>query len=210
MKSSYFWVKQIIDRILALVMLVVLIPIFILISISIKLDSKGTILFSQKRVGKDKSYFYIYKLRTMKNYTPKEKPTHQLDNPEKYLTRVGKILRKTSLDELPQLINILKGEMSFIGPRPALWNQYDLINERDKYGVHHVYPGITGWAQVSGRDLLEIPVKAQLDGVYIQNFGLNKDIEIIFKTIKVIIKREGLKEGGTGGISDENTDHRNK
>lgn len=199
MKNRYFWIKMAIDWLVAVFLMFILAPIMILISVAIKLDSKGPILFRQKRIGKNKNRFNIYKFRTMKITTPDNKPTHQLENPDQYLTRLGRLLRKTSLDELPQLINIFKGEMSFVGPRPALWNQFDLIEERDKYNVHQVFPGITGWAQISGRDLLEIPEKARLDGEYITSFSFQKDFEIIFKTVIAILKRDGFKEGGTGG-----------
>ena len=155
-KSNYIFFKRVLDFLLALVGLIVLSPVFLILIVFIKLDSKGPILFKQKRVGIHKTHFEILKFRTMKIDTPKDMPTHMLANPEKYITRVGKFLRKTSLDELPQIINILKGEMSIIGPRPALWNQYDLIAERDKYGANDILPGLTGWAQVHGRDELEI------------------------------------------------------
>lgn len=161
----------------------------------IKLDSKGPVFFKQKRVGIHKKHFYILKFRTMRIDTPQDTPTHLLQNPEKYITRVGKFLRKSSLDELPQIINILKGEMSIIGPRPALWNQYDLIAERDKYGANDVLPGLTGWAQINGRDELPIEVKARFDGEYVQNMGLWMDIKCFFGTIISVIKRDGIVEG---------------
>lgn len=163
-QKRYMKIKRGIDFILALIGMVVLSPVFLILIIAIKVDSRGSVLFKQKRVGIHKSYFNILKFRTMKIDTPKDMPTHMLSNPEQYITKVGKFLRKTSLDELPQIINILKGEMSVIGPRPALWNQYDLIEERDKYGANDVMPGLTGWAQINGRDELEIPIKARLDG----------------------------------------------
>jgi O-antigen biosynthesis protein WbqP len=170
-------------------------PFYLIIAILIKLDSKGPVFFKQKRVGKDKKHFYILKFRTMRTDTPKDMPTHMLSNPEIFITRVGKFLRKSSLDELPQLINILKGEMSIIGPRPALWNQYDLIEERDKYGANNVVPGLTGWAQINGRDELPIPVKAKLDGEYVENISFLFDLKVFFKTIKSVLKSEGVKEG---------------
>jgi O-antigen biosynthesis protein WbqP len=163
--------------------------------ILIKIDSKGPILFKQKRIGRNKKHFYILKFRTMKIYTPKDTPTHMLENPEQYITRMGKFLRKTSLDELPQIINILKGDMSIIGPRPALWNQFDLIEERDKYDVHKLYPGITGYAQIKGRDTLLIPDKAALDGEYVKKISLWLDIKIFIATFISVVRSEGIVEG---------------
>lgn len=189
--------KQVIDILLALIGLFILFPVALLIIIVIKLDSKGPIFFKQKRVGKNKKIFNIYKFRTMKVDTPNDAPTHLLKNPDIFITKVGKILRKTSLDELPQLINILKGEMSIIGPRPALWNQYDLIKERDLYNVNEVYPGLTGWAQINGRDELTIKRKAELDGEYVDNMSLLFDIKCFVKTIITVIKNEGIVEGET-------------
>lgn len=183
------------DFLLALIGLILLSPVFLILVIFIKLDSKGPILFKQKRVGIHKTHFEILKFRTMKIDTPKDMPTHMLANPEKYITRVGKFLRKTSLDELPQIINILKGEMSIIGPRPALWNQYDLIAERDKYGANDILPGLTGWAQVHGRDELEIEEKAKLDGYYVKHLGFKLDVQCFFLTIKSVLKSEGVVEG---------------
>lgn len=189
--------KQVIDILLALIGLFILFPVALLIIIVIKLDSKGPIFFKQKRVGKNKKIFNIYKFRTMKVDTPNDAPTHLLKDPDIFITKVGKILRKTSLDELPQLINILKGEMSIIGPRPALWNQYDLIKERDLYNVNEVYPGLTGWAQINGRDELTIKRKAELDGEYVDNMSLLFDIKCFVKTIITVIKNEGIVEGET-------------
>lgn len=188
-------VKKILDFILSLCGLIVLLPVFIIIMIAIKIDSKGPVFFKQKRVGKNKKYFNILKFRTMKIDTPKEVPTHMLENAESYITKVGNFLRKTSLDELPQIINILKGDMSIIGPRPALWNQDDLIEERDKYNANEIKPGLTGLAQVSGRDELEIPVKAKLDGEYVEKMSLLFDIKIFFKTIFKVFKHDGIVEG---------------
>ena len=196
----YLKFKRFYDFVLALVGIIVLMPLMLIIIIAIKLDSKGPILFKQKRVGKNKTHFNIYKFRTMKIETPQETPTHLLDNPDQWITRIGKFLRKTSLDELPQLFNILKGDMSFVGPRPALWNQFDLIEERDKYGANDVLPGITGWAQVNGRDVLLIPDKARLDGVYIKKIGLMTDIKLVVKTFLIVLRRDGNVEGGTGSI----------
>lgn len=188
-------IKRIIDFILSLIGIIILLPIFLILAIIIKIDSKGPIFFKQKRVGKNKEYFYILKFRTMRIDTPKDMPTHMLENPDIFITKVGKFLRKTSLDELPQIINILKGEMSIIGPRPALWNQYDLIAERDKYGANDIVPGLTGWAQVNGRDELPIDAKAKYDGEYVENMGLIFDIKIFFKTILSVLKSDGIKEG---------------
>lgn len=166
---------------------------------AIKIDSKGPILFKQKRVGKGKSYFNILKFRTMIIDTPKDTPTHLLANQEQYITKVGKFFRKTSLDELPQMINIFIGDMSIIGPRPALWNQYDLIAERDKYGANDVVPGLTGWAQINGRDELSIEVKARLDGEYVQRMGLRMDGKCFFETIIKVLRGDGVVEGQAGG-----------
>jgi len=194
----YLVVKRFLDLILSLIGFMLLSPVFVIIIIAIKLDSKGPILFRQKRVGIKKSHFNILKFRTMRIDTPKDTPTHLLQNPEQYITKVGAFLRKTSLDELPQILNIIAGQMSIIGPRPALWNQDDLIVERDKYGANNVRPGLTGWAQINGRDELPIDVKAKLDGEYVQRMSLWFDIKCFFKTITSVLKREGVVEGGTG------------
>ena len=194
----YLKVKRFIDFILSFTSLVILSPFFVCLIIAIKLDSQGPILFKQKRVGIHKTYFNILKFRTMKMDTPKDTPTHLLENPDQWITRVGKFLRKTSLDELPQIINILKGEMSIIGPRPALWNQYDLIAERDKYGANDVQVGLTGWAQINGRDELEIDVKAKLDGKYAEKIGFLIDARCFFGTVVSVLRTEGVVEGGTG------------
>jgi O-antigen biosynthesis protein WbqP len=191
------YIKRIIDFTLSLIAMIILWPVFLLIAVLIKLDSKGPVLFKQKRVGKDKKHFYILKFRTMRTDTPKDMPTHMLKNPEVFITRVGKFLRKTSLDELPQIINILKGEMSIIGPRPALWNQYDLIEERDKYGANDIYPGLTGWAQINGRDELPIDIKARYDGEYVEKMSFLFDVKIFFKTIFSVLRSEGVKEGSS-------------
>lgn len=166
-----------------------------LIAIAIKLDSKGPVFFTQKRVGIHKSYFNIIKFRTMRIDTPHDAPTHELSEPDKWITKVGRILRKTSLDELPQLFNIFIGQMSIIGPRPALWNQFDLIEERDKYGANDVRPGLTGWAQISGRDELDIDVKAAFDGEYVEKMSLIFDIKCFFGTISCVLKSKGYIEG---------------
>lgn len=192
--------KRIIDFLLALIGLIVLSPVFIILCIWIKLDSKGPILFKQKRVGINKTFFNIYKFRTMFIDTPKDMPTHMLSNPDQFITKAGKFLRKTSLDELPQIFNIIKGEMAIIGPRPALWNQDDLIAERDKYQANDVRPGLTGWAQINGRDELEIPVKAKLDGEYVKRISFLFDLKCFFGTITSVLKSDGVVEGGTGEL----------
>ena len=193
-------VKRLIDCILAIIAMIVLAPVFLFLAIVIKIDDPGPVFFKQKRVGIHKSYFYILKFRTMKMETPHDMPTHMLKNPEQYITRVGRILRKTSLDELPQIIQILTGEMSIIGPRPALWNQYDLIEERDRYGANDIRPGLTGWAQINGRDELSIDVKAQYDGEYVQNMSFMFDCKCFFGTIVKVLERDGVVEGGTGRL----------
>ena len=196
----YKRIKSILDRIIALLGLIILSPLFIILVIMIKGDTKGPVLFRQKRVGIYKKHFYILKFRTMRIDTPKDTPTHLLKDPQQYITKVGRILRKTSLDELPQIINILKGDMAIVGPRPALWNQYDLIQERDKYGANDILPGLTGWAQINGRDELPIDVKARLDGEYVQKMGLRMDIKCILGTILSVLKQDGVVEGGTGEL----------
>lgn len=194
------FLKRIIDFVLSLCGLVVLSPLFLVLIIAIKIDSRGPILFKQKRIGIYKSHFNILKFRTMYTDTPKDMPTHLLKDPERYITKVGKFLRKTSLDELPQMVNILKGDMSIIGPRPALWNQDDLISERDKYGANDVMPGLTGWAQINGRDELEIPVKARLDGEYVKRMSFLFDVRCFIGTISSVLKHKGVVEGGTGEL----------
>lgn len=198
----YLKIKRLLDIVLSLIGLVLLSPLFLILVVAIKLDSKGPVLFKQKRVGIHKSHFNILKFRTMRIDTPKDTPTHMLKNPEQYITRVGKFLRKTSLDELPQIWNILIGHMSIIGPRPALWNQYDLIAERDKYGANDVRPGLTGWAQINGRDELPIEVKAKLDGEYVKRISFLFDLKCFFGTIVSVIKSDGVIEGGTGAIEE--------
>jgi O-antigen biosynthesis protein WbqP len=194
----YMKVKRLIDIILSLIGLIVLSPIFLILIIAIKMDSRGPVLFKQKRVGINKTHFNILKFRTMRIDTPKDTPTHLLGNPEQYITKMGKFLRKTSLDELPQIWNIFVGQMSIIGPRPALWNQYDLIAERDKYGANDVPPGLTGWAQINGRDELPIEVKAKLDGEYVEKISLVMDVKCFLGTIISVVKSDGVVEGGTG------------
>ncbi|BCK00825.1 sugar transferase [Anaerocolumna chitinilytica] len=196
----YLYIKRILDFLLALIGGVLLSPMFMVLILAIKLDSSGPVLFTQKRVGKNKKYFNILKFRTMRIDTPQDRPTHLLENPEKYITKIGYILRKTSLDELPQIWNILIGDMSIIGPRPALWNQYDLIEERDKYGANNIRPGLTGWAQINGRDELLIPNKAKLDGVYIKKISFLFDCKCFFGTFLSVVKHKGVIEGGTGKL----------
>lgn len=205
---GYLKVKRLMDIVLSLLGLIILSPLFLIIAVAIKLDSKGPVLFKQKRVGIHKSHFYILKFRTMRIDTPKDTPTHLLDNPDQWITRVGKFLRKTSLDELPQIWNILMGQMSIIGPRPALWNQYDLIEERDKYGANDVPVGLTGWAQINGRDELPIEVKAKLDGEYAQNIGLKMDLKCFFGSIVSVLKSDGVVEGGTGRLKEKDPNTR--
>ncbi|MGG3940332.1 sugar transferase [Peribacillus psychrosaccharolyticus] len=193
----YMKIKRLLDIFLSLIGLLILSPIFLILILAIKFDSKGPVLFKQKRVGINKTHFNILKFRTMNITTPKDTPTHLLENPEQYITKMGKFLRKTSLDELPQIWNIFVGQMSIIGPRPALWNQYSLIEERDKYGANDVPPGLTGWAQINGRDELPIEVKARLDGVYIEKIGFWMDAKCFFKTIISVVKSDGVVEGET-------------
>lgn len=194
----YIKIKRIFDIIFSFLGLIILLPILLLIILLIKIDSPGPVLFKQKRFGINKSYFYILKFRTMRIDTPKNTPTHLLVNPEQYITKMGRFLRKSSLDELPQIWNILVGKMSIIGPRPALWNQYDLIEERDKYGANNILPGLTGWAQINGRDELPIEDKAKLDGEYVKKLGFLMDVKCFFCTIINVIKSDGVVEGGTG------------
>lgn len=176
--------------------------IYLPICLIVKITSPGPVFFKQKRIGKNKTFFNILKFRTMRIDTPKDCPTHLLENPDQYITKVGKFLRKTSLDELPQIFNIFKGDMSVIGPRPALWNQDDLIAERDKYGVNELKPGLTGWAQINGRDELPIPVKAKLDGEYVDRISFAFDVKCLLLTIVSVFKSDGVVEGGTGQMSD--------
>lgn len=201
--KMYVAVKKIIDRVLAFIGLIVLSPLFLVLIAAIKLDSPGPIFFRQKRVGIHKTHFEILKFRTMRTDTPKDMPTHMLKNPDQYITKVGRFLRKTSLDELPQIINILKGDMAIVGPRPALWNQYDLIEERDKYGANDILPGLTGWAQINGRDELEIPVKAKLDGDYVAKMSFGMDLRCILGTVVSVARQDGVVEGGTGELHKE-------
>ena len=197
------FVKRFFDVCLSFCGILVLLLPFLFLILIIKIDDQGPAFFSQKRVGKKKRLFNLYKFRTMKTSTPHDTPTHLLENPEQYITRVGRFLRKTSLDELPQIFNILRGDMSIIGPRPALWNQYDLIEERDKYGANDIIPGLTGWAQINGRDELEIPVKAALDGEYVKKMSFLFDCKCFFSTVKSVLKRDGVVEGGTGEMKKQ-------
>ncbi|MBO4367596.1 MAG: sugar transferase [Clostridia bacterium] len=193
-RKSYLIIKRAVDLLLSAVLLLVLSPLLIALSVWVKLDSPGKVFFRQKRVGKGKKYFQIYKFRSMRSDAPKDVPTHLMTGADRLITRSGRVLRKTSLDELPQLINILQGDMSFVGPRPALWNQYDLIEERDKYGANDVTPGLTGLAQVSGRDELSIEDKAAKDGEYVRRMSLGEDIGILFRTVASVIRHKGYKD----------------
>ena len=196
--------KRLLDLILSGCAIVVLAPVYLLIALAIKLDDPGPVFFRQKRVGIHKTHFEILKFRPMKCSTPRDVPTHLLENPEQYITRVGRVLRKTSLDELPQIFQIFTGKMSIIGPRPALWNQFDLIAERDKYGANDLRPGLTGWAQINGRDELPIDVKARFDGEYVEKVGFLFDCKCFFGTIFSVLRSDGVVEGGTGQLEKEN------
>ena len=195
--------KRLLDIILSGCAIVILSPLLLIIAVAIKIDDPGPVLFRQKRVGIHKTHFSIMKFRTMKMDTPKDTPTHLLENPEQYITKVGKFLRKSSLDELPQIFQIFTGKMSIIGPRPALWNQFDLIAERDKYGANDVRPGLTGWAQIHGRDELEIDEKAKLDGYYVEHLSFGMDVKCFFGTIVAVLDHDGVVEGGTGTLHEE-------
>lgn len=197
---------QVVKRLLAILIsglaIIILSPVLLAVAIAIKCDSKGPVLFKQKRVGKDKKHFMIYKFRSMYVDAPADMPTHMLKDPTAMITKVGAFLRKTSLDELPQLFNIFKGEMAIVGPRPALWNQYDLIAERDKYNANSIRPGLTGWAQINGRDELEIDEKSQLDGYYVSHISFLMDLKCFFGTFISVLKSDGVVEGGTGTEED--------
>jgi len=194
--------KRALDFLLSLCGLLVLWPLFVIIALAIKIDDPGPVFFSQKRVGLHKRYFRLYKFRSMKVSTP-DVPTHLLEHPEQYISKVGGFLRKTSLDELPQLLNILKGDMAVIGPRPALWSQEDLIAERDKYGANDVRPGLTGWAQINGRDELTIEEKSAYDGEYVKNLSFAFDCKCFFGTIGAVLRHDGVVEGGTGALEEK-------
>jgi len=199
--------KRLIDIVLSGLGILILAPVWLAIAIAIKTDDPGPVFFRQKRIAQDKNgekqFFQIYKYRSMKMCTPKDCPTHLLENPEQYITKVGGFLRRTSLDELPQIFNIFSGKMSIIGPRPALWNQDDLYTERAKYGANAVKPGLTGWAQINGRDELPIDVKARLDGEYVEKLSFGFDVKCFFGTILSVLKHEGVVEGGTGAMEKE-------
>lgn len=205
-----YFLKRVIDFFLSLIGAIVLLPVFLIISLAIIIDDPGPVFFKQKRVGKNKKFFMLHKFRSMKVKTPKDVPTHMLENPEQYITKVGKFLRRTSLDELPQIFDILRGKMSIIGPRPALYNQDDLVAERDKYGANDVKPGLTGWAQINGRDELEIPVKAKLDGEYVEKMGFIFDLRCFFGTIFSVLRADGVVEGGTGELNKSNQEQADK
>ena len=201
MYAKFF--KRLIDIVLSGCALIVLSPLYLFLILAIKIDSPGPVLFRQKRVGIHKTYFNILKFRTMRIDTPHDVPTHMLENPEQWITRVGKFLRKTSLDELPQIVQIFTGKMSIIGPRPALWNQYDLIKERDKFEANDIKPGLTGWAQINGRDTVEIGDKAKFDGEYANNMSFVFDAKVFWGSVLVVVKRDGVVEGGTGEMEKE-------
>ena len=201
MYRKYF--KRLIDLVLSGLALIILAVPLLIFGLIVKLDSKGPILFWQKRVGLHKQTFMMPKFRSMYTETPAEMPTHLLDDPQRWITPVGKIYRKLSIDELPQILSIFTGKMSIIGPRPALWNQFDLIEERDKYGANDVRPGLTGWAQINGRDELEIPVKAKLDGEYVEKMSFLFDCKCFFGTILSVLRHDGVVEGGTGTLNKE-------
>jgi len=197
------FLKRLIDVLLSGCALIVLSPLYFILAIIIKIDSPGPILFKQERVGIHKTHFDILKFRTMRIDTPCDVPTHMLENPDEWITHVGKYLRKTSLDELPQIAQIFTGKMSIIGPRPALWNQYDLISERDKYGANDIRPGLTGWAQINGRDELEIPAKAMLDGEYTTKMSVAMDWKCFWGTIVAVLKHDGVVEGCIDEMKDQ-------
>jgi len=194
----YQLIKRTVDFLLSLTAAVVLLPLFLILVILIKLDSKGPVLFGQKRIGKDKTTFMMCKFRTMKIDTPHDMPTHLLENPDQYITRIGKFLRRTSLDELPQIFHIITGKMAIIGPRPALWNQFDLIELRDQYHANDLRPGLTGWAQINGRDELSLEVKAKYDGEYAKHISFGMDVKIFFYTILRVSTGDGIQEGKSG------------
>ena len=196
-------IKRLLDIFLSACGILCLSWLLLLLAVAIKLDSPGPVFFRQKRVGIGKRHFQILKFRTMRIDTPHDMPTHLLHDPEQYITRMGRFLRKTSLDELPQLWNILVGDMAVIGPRPALWNQYDLLAERDKYGANDIRPGLTGWAQINGRDELPIEVKARYDGEYVRRLSFGFDTRCFFGTIFSVLRSDGVVEGGTGTLEQE-------
>ena len=201
--KCYLRIKRCLDFVSALGMTIVLSPVLFLICLMIKVTSPGPVFFTQRRIGKDKKEFEIYKFRTMRTDTPGDVPTHLFEDAKDYITPIGRLLRKTSLDELPQIFNVLKGEMSFIGPRPALWNQFDLTELRDQYKVHSVLPGITGWAQVNGRDEIPLKKKAKLDGEYVKNLSFGLDLKILVMTVTAVLTSSGVAEGGSESIPEE-------
>ena len=205
-------IKRIIDFVLSLAGIIVLIPVWIILAVAIKIDDPGPVLFKQKRIARDNKdgtvkYFYILKYRSMKTSTPKDMPTHLLKNPEQYITRVGGFLRKTSLDELPQIFNIFLGQMAIVGPRPALYNQTDLYEERAKYEANKVRPRLTRWAQINGRDELLIEDKARLDGEYVSRMSLLMDLKCFFGTFLSVLRQDGVVEGGTGSINNDDANN---
>lgn len=193
-------IKRIIDLFLSGLGLIILSPLYLVIIIAIEIDDPGPVLFTQKRIGKNKKYFKLHKFRSMKMSTPHDVPTHMLDSPDQYITKIGRFMRRTSIDELPQVWDIFVGNMSVIGPRPALWNQDVLVAERDKYNANDVKPGLTGWAQINGRDELEISDKAKLDGEYVKKISFLFDVKCFIGTIFSVIKSDGVVEGGTGEL----------
>ena len=199
----YVYCKRALDILLSLLALIILSPVLLAVAVAVKATSPGPVFFRQKRVGAGKSHFMIYKFRTMRTDAPKDAPTHLLQNPEAFITPVGRFLRASSLDELPQLINILKGEMAVVGPRPALWNQYDLIEAREAVGANDVLPGLTGWAQINGRDELPIDVKARLDGEYIQRMSFFFDLRCILGTVLSVLRHDGVREGAAEPPKEE-------
>ncbi len=196
------YIKRFLDIVLSGVGIIVLAIPMLIVAVVIKIEDPGPVIFKQKRVGLHKSYFLLYKFRSMKMCTPHDMPTHLLKDPEQYITKIGQFIRKTSIDELPQLFNIFMGKMSVIGPRPALWNQEDLIAEREKYGANDVKPGLTGWAQINGRDELDIDVKAALDGIYVERISFWFDVKCFFGTVAAVLKSDGVIEGGTGVLEE--------
>ena len=199
----YMPIKRVLDVLLSGCGILILSPILGIVALAIKLESPGPVIFKQKRFGKNKEFFEIYKFRSMRTDTPKDLPTHLLNDPDRFITKTGRFIRKTSLDELPQLFNIFSGKMSVIGPRPALWNQGDLIAERDKYHANDIRPGLTGWAQINGRDELEIPVKAKFDGEYVRKMSFLFDCKCFFGTVTSVLRHDGVVEGGTGTLEKE-------
>ena len=200
------YIKRLLDIILSGLFIAFFFWVYLILALAIKIDDPGPVFFRQKRVGIHKTHFQILKFRTMKMDTPRDTPTHLLENPQQYITRVGRVLRKLSLDELPQILQIFTGKMSIIGPRPALWNQFDLIAERDKYGANDVRPGLTGWAQINGRDELPIDVKARFDGEYVEKISFGFDCKCFFGTILSVLRHDGVVEGGTGQLEKQKSE----